>query len=56
MSHAEAVGEEKGSKYGTKRLQCVVVTPEKTWLDELVDSVVCRFMTVNWGSCPATRR
>ncbi len=39
-SHHEAVGDEKGFKMGEKRLQCVVVTPEKTWLDELADSVV----------------
>jgi F-type H+-transporting ATPase subunit epsilon len=39
-SHPEAAGEEKGPKHGHKRIQCVVVTPEKTWLDELVDSVV----------------
>ena len=38
-SHAEAVGDEKVLKHGQKRLQCVVVTPEKTWLDELVDFV-----------------
>jgi F-type H+-transporting ATPase subunit epsilon len=37
---SESVGEEKASKPGDKRLQCVVVTPEKTWLDELADSVV----------------
>jgi F-type H+-transporting ATPase subunit epsilon len=36
----ETVGEEKGFKPGEKRLQCVVVTPEKTWLDELADSIV----------------
>jgi F-type H+-transporting ATPase subunit epsilon len=39
-SHAEAVGDEKVLKHGLKKLQCVVVTPEKTWLDELVDFVV----------------
>jgi F-type H+-transporting ATPase subunit epsilon len=39
-THTETVGEEKGGKHGEKRLQCVVVTPEKTWLDELTDSVV----------------
>ncbi len=39
-SHPETVGEEKGFKHGEKKLQCVVVTPEKTWLDELADSIV----------------
>jgi F-type H+-transporting ATPase subunit epsilon len=39
-THTETVGEEKGGKRGDKRIQCVVVTPERTWLDELVDSVV----------------
>ncbi|MGP0067492.1 MAG: ATP synthase F1 subunit epsilon [Isosphaeraceae bacterium] len=52
MSHAEAVGEEKGSKYGAKRLQCVVVTPEKTWLDELVDSVVLPIYDGELGVLP----
>jgi F-type H+-transporting ATPase subunit epsilon len=37
--HTEAVGDEKVLKHGLKRLQCVVVTPERTWLDELVDFV-----------------
>jgi F-type H+-transporting ATPase subunit epsilon len=39
-SHPEAVGDEKAFQPGAKKLQCVVVTPEKTWLDELVDFVV----------------
>jgi F-type H+-transporting ATPase subunit epsilon len=39
-THTETVGEEKGGKHGDKRIQCIVVTPERTWLDELVDSVV----------------
>lgn len=39
-THTETVGEEKGGKHGDKRVQCIVVTPERTWLDELVDSVV----------------
>ena len=38
-THTETVGEEKGGKHGDKRLQCVVVTPEKTLFDELVDFV-----------------
>ena len=51
-SHPEAVGEEKGSKFGGKRLQCVVVTPEKTWLDELVDSVVLPIYDGELGILP----
>jgi F-type H+-transporting ATPase subunit epsilon len=38
-SHPEPVGDEKGFKPGEKKLQCVVVTPEKTSFDELVDFV-----------------
>jgi F-type H+-transporting ATPase subunit epsilon len=37
-SHDETVGEAKPAK-GHKKLQCVVVTPEKTLFDELVDFV-----------------
>ena len=40
VTHGETIGEEKGGKFGDRRIQCVVVTPERTWLDELVDSVV----------------
>ncbi len=39
-TYTDTIGEEKGRKFGEKRIQCVVVTPERTWLDELVDSVV----------------
>lgn len=41
-THSETIGigEEKVGKRGDKVLQCIVVTPERTWLDELVDSVV----------------
>jgi F-type H+-transporting ATPase subunit epsilon len=39
-THSETIGEEKVGKHGDKVLQCIVVTPERTWLDELVDSVV----------------
>jgi F-type H+-transporting ATPase subunit epsilon len=39
-THGETIGEEKSGKLGERRIQCVVVTPERTWLDELVDSVV----------------
>jgi F-type H+-transporting ATPase subunit epsilon len=35
----ELVGEQKAPKEGPKALQCVVVTPEKIWLDERVDFV-----------------
>src|SRR5438132_14130450 len=38
-SRTEAVGDEKVLKHDHQKLQCVVVTPEKTWLDELVDFV-----------------
>ncbi len=39
-THSETIGEEKGGKFGGGVLQCIVVTPERTWLDELVDAVV----------------
>ena len=39
-THGEAVGEEKFGKPGGAALQCIVVTPERTWLDEVVNSVV----------------
>ncbi len=39
-THSETIGEEKVGKHGDKRIQCIVVTPERTWLDELVDAVV----------------
>jgi F-type H+-transporting ATPase subunit epsilon len=40
VTHGETIGEEKRGKLGDRRVQCVVVTPERTWLDEVVDSVV----------------
>lgn len=40
VTHGETIGDEKGGKFGERRIQCVVVTPERTWLDEVVDSVV----------------
>ncbi len=39
-THIESVGEEKGQKAAGHRIHCVIVTPERTWLDELVDSVI----------------
>ena len=38
-SHPETGGEERRTGAGHKTLQCVVVTPEKTLLDETVDFV-----------------
>jgi F-type H+-transporting ATPase subunit epsilon len=38
-SHPETGGEERRAEAGHKTLQCVVVTPEKTLLDETVDFV-----------------
>ena len=51
-SHPEAVGNEKGFKPGQSRLQCVVVTPEKTWLDELVDFVALPIYDGELGVLP----
>jgi F-type H+-transporting ATPase subunit epsilon len=51
-SHAEAVGDAKGFKHGQARLQCVVVTPEKTWLDELVDFVALPIYDGELGVLP----
>ncbi len=39
-THGAAVGEDNVGKAGGAALQCIVVTPERTWLDEVVDSVV----------------
>jgi F-type H+-transporting ATPase subunit epsilon len=39
-THIEGASEEKVGRTGGRRIQCVVVTPERTWLDALVDSVV----------------
>jgi F-type H+-transporting ATPase subunit epsilon len=38
-SHPETVGEERRAETGHHTLQCVVVTPEKTLIDETVDFV-----------------
>ena len=51
-SHTEAVGDEKGFKHAHQRLQCVVVTPEKTWLDELVDFVALPIYDGELGVLP----
>ena len=55
-THSETVGEEKGGKHGDKVLQCIVVTPERTWLDELVDRSCCRPTTARSASSTATPR
>ena len=39
-THSDTIGEEKVGKHGEHALQCIVVTPERTWLDEVVESVV----------------
>jgi F-type H+-transporting ATPase subunit epsilon len=36
----ETVSDVKGIKQGDKRVRCLVITPEKTWLDELAELVV----------------
>jgi F-type H+-transporting ATPase subunit epsilon len=51
-THGETIGEEKGGKLGDRRIQCVVVTPERTWLDELVDSVVIPVFDGELGILP----
>jgi len=52
-SQPEQVGEEKRpSKPGDKKLQCVVVTPEKTLFDELVDFVALPLYDGELGLLP----
>jgi F-type H+-transporting ATPase subunit epsilon len=51
-SHTEAVGDEKFAKRGDRRLQCVVVTPEKTLIDELVDFVALPLYDGELGVLP----
>jgi F-type H+-transporting ATPase subunit epsilon len=51
-THLETVGDEKSFKPGGKKLQCVVVTPEKTWLDELVDFAVLPIYDGELGVLP----
>jgi F-type H+-transporting ATPase subunit epsilon len=52
-SQPEQVGSEKRtSKPGDKKLQCVVVTPEKTLFDELVDFVALPLYDGELGLLP----
>jgi len=52
-SQPEQAGEEKRpSKPGDKKLQCVVVTPEKTLFDELVDFVALPLYDGELGLLP----
>ncbi len=52
-THSELVGEEKsGSKPGGNRLQCVVVTPERTLFDELVNFVALPLYDGELGVLP----
>jgi F-type H+-transporting ATPase subunit epsilon len=51
-SHPETGREERGSAPGPKRLQCVVVTPEKTLLDETVDFVALPLYDGELGVLP----
>jgi F-type H+-transporting ATPase subunit epsilon len=49
----DVVGEEKhGKKPGDKKIQCVVVTPEKSLLDELVDFVALPLYDGELGILP----
>src|SRR5262249_32312886 len=49
---AEDIGTEKHAKRADRRLQCVVVTPEKTVLDELVDFVALPLYDGELGVLP----
>lgn len=52
-THTEAVGEEKHlPKHGDKKIQCVVVTPEKSLLDDLVDFVALPLYDGELGVLP----
>ncbi len=52
-TQSELVGEEKsGTKPGENRLQCVVVTPEKTLFDELVHFVALPLYDGELGVLP----
>jgi F-type H+-transporting ATPase subunit epsilon len=52
-SEVESAGPEKrSSKPGDKKIQCVVVTPEKTLLDELVDFVALPLYDGELGVLP----
>ncbi len=49
----DGVGAEKhGAKLGDKKIQCVVVTPEKSLLDELVDFVALPLYDGELGVLP----
>ena len=51
-SHPEAGGEERRTGAGHKQLQVVVVTPEKTLLDETVDFVALPLYDGELGVLP----
>lgn len=52
-SHTDVVGEEKhGPKSGDKKIQCMVVTPEKSLLDDLVDFVALPLYDGELGVLP----
>ena len=42
----------KNAEHGEHRLRCLVVTPEKTWLDQHVDSVVIPLFDGEMGILP----
>jgi F-type H+-transporting ATPase subunit epsilon len=52
MASGEVGALEKPSKLGAHRLQCVVVTPEKTLLDEVVDFVALPLYDGELGVLP----
>ena len=51
-SHPETGGEERRASRATGRLQCVVVTPERTLFDELVDFVALPLFDGELGVLP----
>jgi F-type H+-transporting ATPase subunit epsilon len=51
-THPERVGEEKRPSAHHKTLQCVVVTPEKTLVDEIVDFVALPLYDGELGVLP----
>ena len=51
-SHPETGGEERRTSSGHPGLQCVVVTPEKTFLDETVDFVALPLFDGELGVLP----
>jgi F-type H+-transporting ATPase subunit epsilon len=52
-THTDVVGEEKHAKKpGDKKIQCVIVTPEKSMLDELVDFVALPLYDGELGVLP----